>query len=111
MVSGSGGAGAATDAGPAAMPAAATIPTSDLQDMVERMTDSITLLQNQIAVLYEDSDVFTHRCPTEAVANGEKGPAVRELVYSHAQDADRRRMAGMEESLEQILSRMGNSRK
>ena len=70
------------------------------------MTDSISQLQLQMAVLYEDPDVFIQRCPTAAVANGEKGPAVRELVYSHAQDADRRRMAGMEETIERILSRM-----
>ena len=80
MASGSGGDGAGTGAGPAAIPAAATIPTSDLQDMVERMTDSITLLQTQIAVLNEDSDVFIHRCPTAAVANAEQGPEVRELA-------------------------------
>ena len=70
------------------------------------MTDSIILLQTQIAIFYEESDVFIHRCPTAAIANGEQGPAVRELVYSHAQDADRRRMAGMEETIERILSRM-----
>ena len=106
MASGSGGPGAATAAGPAATSAAEPIPTSDLQGMVGRMTDSISQLQRQMAVLYEDSDVFIQRCPTAAVANGEQGPAVRELAFTHAQDADRRRRAGMEVSIEEILRRM-----
>ena len=66
------------------------------------MTDSVTTLQSQIAVLHENPDDFIHRCPTAEVANGEKGPAVRELVYAHAQDADRRRMARIEEAIVKI---------
>ena len=75
------------------------------------MTDSISQLQLQMAVLYEDPDVFIHRCPTAAVAHGELGPAVRELTYAHTLNADRTRRAGMEVSIEEILRRMGNCRK
>ena len=46
---------------------------------MNNMMDSITILQTQMASLLADPDHY----------QDEVGPAVRERVFSHAQDSDR----------------------
>ena len=53
---------------------------------------------------FEDPDLYLTRSPT--AASGDKGAAARELVYAHAQQADRVRMAQLEEVINKSTSRL-----
>ena len=76
----------------------------NMRATMERMVDSIITLQTQMAALIEDPDLYLMRSPT--AASGDKGPAVRELVYSHAQQSDRMKIHEMEEVINKNTSRL-----
>jgi len=99
-----GSAGGAAPANPFAVPGSANDPPSfeEVTATMNRMVDSITILQTQMASLSEDHDVFLQRCPDSST--GESGPAVTELRYAHPQEYDRRRIRELEEKMEKRSS-------
>ena len=74
-----------------------TIP--NLRATMEIMSDSITALTNQMALLLEDPGGFNRRQPdnlnTPIGDSDEKGPAVRERIYARAHESDRVAMQDM----------------
>ena len=90
---------AAGTAGDALMGDADTIP--NLRAAMERMTDSIAALSNQMAELREDSGRFFRRNPdaltTPIEGHDEKAPAVRERIYARTLESDRAKMREMSE--------------
>ena len=74
-----------------------TIP--NLRATMERMSDSIIALSNQMAELLEDPGSFNRRNPdsltTPIESFDEQGPAVRERIYARAHESDREMMREM----------------
>ena len=70
----------------------------NMRTTINQMSDSITNLQNQMALLMEDSDQFWARYQhmTPEAQSGERGPAVRERLYAHTSETDRVTMKEME---------------
>ena len=90
------------------MPDAEGIP--DMVATMNRMMDSITTLQNQMAELLEDPGSFNRRHPdsldTPIEDHDEKGPAIRERTYARAHEADRRQVEEMKEVINTNTSQM-----
>ena len=76
----------------------------NMRATMERMMDSIIIFPNQMAELLEDPEQFFTRIPD--ASSGERGPAVRERVYSYAQQSDRTKMHDMEEVINTSTSRI-----
>ncbi len=99
-----GRAGDVASANPFAVPGAANDPPSfeEVTATMNRMVDSITLLQNQFALLSEDPDVFLQRSPD--ASTGESGPAVRALRFAHSQERDRSRIRELEAQMARVIT-------
>ena len=73
------------------MPDAGGVP--DMIATMNSMMDSITLLQNQMAVLLEDTGLYNTRNPDSLErpieSTDEMGPAIRERTYARQVEADR----------------------
>ena len=102
MAAGSAGGGAT--ANPFAVPGTTGDPPSfeEVTATMNRMVDSITLLQTQFALLSEDPDVFLQRSPD--ASTGESGPAVRELRFAHSQERDRSRIRELEAQMARVIT-------
>lgn len=72
---------------------------------MESMVDSITTLQNQMAVLFEEPDLFFTRSPD--ASTGERDFAVRELAYAHDLQSGHMEMHDLE-AIAKNNSRMGD---
>jgi len=94
-------------AGDTAIPVPTIGDTDEVPNMrapMKSMVDALTALQNQMTALMEDLDQYLRR--SLSASTGDRGPAVRERVYSHAQQSDRMKMNIMEEVTNKNTSRL-----